>query len=128
MLTNEVRAILDDIKIFDRTFKLTPVETNESMMQSPYHKQYGWHMQVCYDEADIETGKIETGKIERQESRRWFLSAQMTESEIVDTAFAAVMRSYDHVVQEHFTYKGKRVFSPHFTIDVRMRMADEHQD
>jgi len=123
MLTIEVQAILDDIKIFDRTFKLTSVETNDSTMQSPYHKQYGWHLQICYDEADIETGKIE-----HQESRRWFLSAQMTESEIVDTAFAAVMRSYDHVVQEHFTYKDKRVFSPHFTIDARMRMADDHED
>lgn len=37
------------------------------------------------------------------------------------------MRSYDHVVQEHFTYFGRRVYSPHFPIESRMDMAARHE-
>jgi hypothetical protein len=98
-------AILDNIKILDRRFIATPTS-------------HGWHLQVTYNETDIDTGKLE-----QQCSRKWFISDEATESDVVDTAFAAVMRSYDHVVQEHFTYKGKRVFSPHFTIGQRLAMA-----
>jgi hypothetical protein len=98
-------AILADIKILDRLFIATPTRN-------------GWHLQVTYNEADIDTGKLE-----QQYSRKWFIADEATESDVVDTAFAAVMRSYDHVVQEHFTYKGKRVFSPHFTIEQRLAMA-----
>lgn len=100
-------AILADIKIFDRLFIATP--TNNG----------GWHLQVTYVEADVDTGKVE-----QQYSRKWFIEPDATESDVVDTVYAAVRRSYKHVVQEHFTYKGKRVFSPHFTIDQRLAMCE----
>lgn len=98
-------AILDNIKILDRRFIATPTT-------------HGWHLQVTYNEVDIETGALE-----QQYSRKWFISDEATETDVVDTAFACVMRSYDHVVQEHFTYKGHRVFSPHFTIQQRINAA-----
>jgi hypothetical protein len=113
----QILAILADIKIFDRLFKVAPV-INHAGGQTTY----GWHLQVTYNEADIDTGKLE-----QQESRRWYIGGDATESDVIDTAFAAVMRSYDHVVQEHFTYKGKRVFSPHFTIDQRLAMCVRHE-
>jgi hypothetical protein len=115
MHEDRLRRILDDVKIFDRTFKITPVTVLDHGEAS-----FGMHLQVCYDEPDILTGKIE-----RQESRPWFISETAGESEVVDTVFACVMRSYDHVVKEHFTYKGKRVFSPHFTIAQRLKMAED---
>ncbi len=113
MTALQLETILANIKIFDRTFKIV-----SAVAGSGPDKIFGWHVQVCYDEPDIETGTIG-----RQESRPWFIAESTGESEIVDTVFAAVMRSYDHVVKEHFTYKGKRVFSPHFTISQRLAMA-----
>lgn len=113
MNIEQVRAILADIQIFDRTFKLTPFADHAGD-----EVVHGWHLQVCYFEPDIETGKVEL-----QESRQWPITDTMDETAIVDTVFAAVMRSYDHVVKEHFTYKGERVFSPHFTIKQRLSMA-----
>jgi len=109
MKHEELLTILGNIKILDRLFVTTP--TNR-----------GWHLQVTYNEADVDTGMIE-----QQYSRKWFVADDATESDVVDTAFAAVMRSYDHVVQEHFLYKGKRIFSPHFSVEQRLTMAAQHQ-
>jgi hypothetical protein len=110
MTTEELQKILANIKIFDRR-----IVAQEVVIGHPL----GWHLQVQYEEADIYTGKVEL-----QKSRKWLIEQEATESEIVHTAFAAVMRSYDHVVQEHFTYKGKRVYSPHFDIEARLKMAE----
>jgi hypothetical protein len=108
MKHEQLLAILADIKIFDRLFIATPSDRG------------GWHLQVTYPEADVETGQIEP-----QYSRKWFIEPDATESDVVATAYAATRRSYKHVVQEHFTYKGHRVFSPHFTVDQRLRMCEE---
>lgn len=120
MKHEELLAILADIKIFDRLFIVKPAKCHPTFDEhdNGVRPTYGWHLQVTYNEADVDTGKIE-----QQYGRKWYVADDATESDVVDTAFAAVMRSYDHVVQEHFTYKGRRVFSPHFTIEQRFAMA-----
>jgi hypothetical protein len=45
----------------------------------------------------------------------------MTTSEIVQTAFKAVMTSQEHIAREFFTYRGKQVFGPHFDVE---KLAD----
>lgn len=116
MMTQEnLQTILTNIAIFDRSFQITNVWTGEAPTD-----RCGWHLQVTYWEKDILTGKDEL-----QKSRKWLISKEDTETDVVATVFAAVMRSYDHVVQEHFTYKGKRVFSPHFDINGRLALAKE---
>lgn len=79
----------------------------------------GYLVQVLYNEADIETGKVEL-----QKSRKHYITQWMTETEIVDTVFYAAMRSAEHRVREHFTYKGRRVQSPHFDINWRLEGCD----
>jgi hypothetical protein len=113
MTKERLNTILSNIKCFDRKFEVTDVV---------YGQDLGWHLQVTYYEADIHTGKEEL-----QKSRKWLISDHDTESDVVHTVFAAVMRSYDHVVQEHFTYYGRRVYSPHFDIAARMEMAARHE-
>lgn len=115
MTTDQLQTILTDIKIFDRSFQITNVWTGEAPTD-----RCGWHLQVTYWEKDIHTGRDEL-----QKSRKWLISKEDTETDVVATVFAAVMRSYDHVVQEHFTYKGRRVFSPHFDINGRLSLATE---
>lgn len=70
------------------------------------------YLQGTYEEADTLTGKMET-----QRTRRWFLSPEMTKSEIVQTVFKCVLTSMEHRTREHFTYRLKAVFGPHFNVE-----------
>lgn len=59
-----------------------------------------------------------TGERAFQTGRKWFLSNHMTNSEIVQTAFAAIMAVMEHETREFFKYKGKAIFCPHYDVDV----------
>lgn len=59
---------------------------------------------------------VKTGEVKRQPCRKWWLSAFMTESEIVQTALAAALQAEEHECREFFSYKGKRLFQPHISI------------
>jgi len=114
----QLRETLANIKIFDRRFEVREVEIPD---RDEGEVEAGFLLQVVYEEADIVTGKVET-----QRSREWYLWEGASETDVVHTAFAAVMRSYDHVVQEHFMYKGVRVYSPHVDIDERLAIGKKH--
>lgn len=53
--------------------------------------------------------------------RKWFLSIHMTKSEVIQTAFKAVLTAVEHELRETFRYRGQAIFGPHFSVDV---MAD----
>ena len=59
----------------------------------------------------------------RQETRKWLLSPLMTDSEIVATAFKCVITSLEHEARERFTYKGARIFGPHFDVNELAELA-----
>jgi len=109
MTLEVLRKILANIEIFDRKFEVMPISLEFDS---------GWYLQVTYNEPDVDTGRVEL-----QKSRKWVIEPGATETDVVHTAFAAVMRSYDHVVQEHFMYKGKRIYSPHFSVEDRLKIA-----
>lgn len=58
-----------------------------------------------------------TGKPMMWTSRKWLLSKHMTDGEIVQTAFKAVMTAMEHEVREKFLYRGVSVFDPHYDIE-----------
>lgn len=70
------------------------------------------YLRASYVEPDVHTGKQEL-----QQTRRWFLSPEMTRSEIVSTAFKCVLTSAEHRVREWFRYRGRAVYGPHFNVD-----------
>lgn len=115
----QLRKILDNIKIFDRRFDAYECRVRHGELDVEVEK--GWLVSVVYEEADVVSGKVET-----QRSREWYIGEGATETDVVHTAFAAVMRSYDHVVKEHFTYKGVRVYSPHVDIEERLSVGRKH--
>lgn len=49
--------------------------------------------------------------------RKWRLSINMTDGEVVQTAFMAVMAANEHEAREKFTYRGVTVFDPHYDIE-----------
>lgn len=65
----------------------------------------------------------ETGRAELQHGRKWYLSPHMTRSEVVATAFKAILTAEEHEVREHFKYKGAAVFGPHFNVERLVELA-----
>lgn len=68
-------------------------------------------------QADYVEPDVVTGILERQLTRRWFLSPEMTRSEVVQTAFKCIMTSMEHRAREWFTYREQAVFGPHFNVE-----------
>ena len=110
MSRKEVEEILSGVKFMDRTFRLLD-------------KGDGWLLQMQYMEPDIEKPGSEPVL---QSTRKWYVSPFMTPSEVVETAWACVCRSMLHVASEHFTYKGRRVYSQHFDVETRIEMCDQY--
>lgn len=49
-------------------------------------------------------------------SRKWFVSRYSTTSEVVRTAFAAVMMAEEHETREKFLWCKRAVFGPHLSV------------
>jgi hypothetical protein len=68
---------------------------------------------------------VTTGKPTMQYTRRWLVSPNATVSEVVQTALKCVLTSAEHRVREHFLYKGKAIFHPHYDVDVLLKLEGE---
>lgn len=60
-----------------------------------------------------------------QQGRKWLLSPHMTKSEVIQTAFKAVMTAEEHEVRERFSYRDKNIFGPHFHVDALWDLCDK---
>jgi hypothetical protein len=49
--------------------------------------------------------------------RKWMLSEHMTDGEIVQTAFMAVLAAQEHEAREQFKYRGAAILDPHYDIE-----------
>lgn len=104
----DVRRIVGAVAFMDRKFRVM-------------ERAGGFLLQLEYYEEDVD--HPERGP-QLQRARKWYVSPFSTETEIVETAFKACRVSMDHVLKEHFTYRGRRVYSPHFKISARIEMCD----
>lgn len=83
----------------------------------------GVFLQAHYLDNDIYSGKEEA-----QATRKWLLSPQMTDSEIVSTVFKCCMTSFEHRCREGFRYNGARIFGPHFDIHDLVRLCKDGKE
>ena len=89
-----------------------------------------WRFNVCLDDIrpylQISADAVcsNSGKMHTWKSRKWFLSPHMTRSEVVQTAFKAVMTAVEHEARELFRYKGYAIYSPHYNVE---RLVALHQ-
>lgn len=60
---------------------------------------------------------------ELQKGRKWKLSEHMTPSELVQTAFKAVLTATEHETREFFKYKNYPIFSPHYDIEALVALC-----
>lgn len=58
-----------------------------------------------------------TGKPMPWKGRKWVLSKWMTDGEVVQTVFMALMAAMEHEAREGFLYKGYAILDPHYDID-----------
>ena len=65
----------------------------------------------CHSRCNV-TGKPLTWK-----GRKWLMSIHMTDGEIVQTAFKAVLTALEHEAREQFMYRGVSIFDPHYDIE-----------
>lgn len=61
----------------------------------------------------------------KQYCRKWFLSPNMTPSEIVQTALKATIAAEEHECREIFRYKLQPIFGPHFDIEALVELCRE---
>jgi hypothetical protein len=80
------------------------------------------YLQGSYEEADTVSGTIE-----KQHTRRWFLSPEMSRSEIVSTALKCVLTSMEHRTREWFIYNGRAIYQPHYDVDALWEICEERQ-
>jgi hypothetical protein len=64
-----------------------------------------------------------TGDVERQYCRKWQLSYYMVTSEIVRTAYKAVLAAVEHEASENFYYKSARIFDPHVDVEALVEVS-----
>lgn len=65
-----------------------------------------------------------TGEETHWSARKWFLSPHMTPSEVIQTAFKAVLTAEEHEAREQFQYRCRAIFGPHFNVDKLWEVAD----
>ena len=65
-----------------------------------------------------------TGFLEEQSCRKWRLSPFMTETEIVRTAWKAVIAAEEHEAGENFIYCNSTPFNPHTSIGALIHASE----
>lgn len=58
-----------------------------------------------------------TGLPHAWRGRKWLLSEHMTDGEIVQTAFLALLTAFEHEARETFLYRGEPIFDPHYDVE-----------
>lgn len=66
-----------------------------------------------------------TGEPLSWKGRKWRLSVHMTDGEVVQTAFMALMTALEHEARERFKFCGATVFQPHFDIWKLVTLASD---
>lgn len=80
--------------------------------------EYGRNDQGRYLQVECVEGKCTvTGEPLEWRGRKWPISSHMTDSEVVQTCFLAVMTAMEHEARESFRYRGVTIFAPHFNVE-----------
>lgn len=74
----------------------------------------GFLLQFVYDEPDTEDPD---GPLTPQHCRKWYISPHSTATEVVRTAYKAVLTSLEHRLGEHFRFQGQQIYSPHTSLE-----------
>ncbi|HEU0123451.1 MAG TPA: nucleoside 2-deoxyribosyltransferase domain-containing protein [Bryobacteraceae bacterium] len=98
LTTAEIRQILAEVQFGLCRYQVEPME--------------GGHLlQITATEPDAASGHPMDCS-----GRKWFIEPDATRGAIVRTALKAALTWQEHETRERFTYRGKRIFGPHFEV------------
>jgi hypothetical protein len=80
--------------------------------------QYPWFQLDCPDGTDTRTGKPLPWK-----GRKWKLSWHMTDTEVVQTVWAAIQRAILHEASELFLFTGVAIYDRHINVHALANFA-----
>jgi hypothetical protein len=93
----------------------------------------GWRIEVfatqggaLYLQVRFTSTDPHTQVVGEQGGRKWFLSAHMTDGEVVQTALMAILAAEEHEAREFFTFEGRAIFGPHFNLQKLVPLCDEN--
>lgn len=109
MKIEQIKEIVEKIRYKDWIFKVGKNEEH-------------YYLQAIFEAPDNHTGIIEL-----QYCRKWQLSLHMTKSEVVRTAYKAVLAAEEHEVGEHFKYRDQLVYCPHMDVDVYVEAMEKNR-
>lgn len=90
-----------------------------------YAGREGWTINIKFDDKRPYLQIESHGGDLAWTGRKWFLSPHMCVTEVVRTAFKAVLAAEEHEACENFKYVGAAIFSPHISVDALVMAADE---
>ena len=67
-----------------------------------------------------------TQEPEAWSGRKWLLQRHMTNSEVVQTAFKAILTALEHEARELFTYRGVPVMMGHYDVEQLVSLWQNH--
>ncbi len=121
----EIQEILNQCEFQDWNFHLE--KRDHGVYINP---RSGREMEATYDVAlqvrfmDIDRDYPHDGP-KLQTGRKWFLSRHSTRTEIVQTAWLAVMKAVEHEAREAFFYRGRPIFNTHIDVDTLRDMSGD---
>ena len=84
----------------------------------------GFRFRVAYVDASKNVFlQVELAHAADIRGRKWYVSPYCTESEIVQTALAAVLAFAEHEIRETFQYKQATVYGPHFPVSELVKLT-----
>lgn len=108
----------------NQKWKALDFEVRVSQLLADVKLPNGWAYRVSYMDKDTTRlcFQIEdhngvcnvTGKAEPWRGRKWPLSEFMTDGEIINTIWKAVLTAAEHELREGFKFKGVTIYDPHF--------------
>lgn len=112
------RRLLEDVKYLNYEWEVR--EDPDLLKQGLGH---GILIRARYLDADIYTGK------EEMQYTAWAsISIQSGLSRVVSGAMKLALTSAEHRCREAFTFKGRRVFGPHFAIEDLYDLCQDRED
>lgn len=80
----------------------------------------GFLIQLRFPGTDVDTGARVT-----LSGRKWFVSRHSVETEVVRTAWKAILAAEEHEAAENFTYHGAPIYNPHLYVGDLARAITE---
>lgn len=109
-----------------------PIQKFKSILSKVQYKDWDFYVGSCEGERpylQIRFYEMDsyTNLPEPQHGRKYFLSPWMTKSEVVATAFQAILAAEFHECREFFKYEGHPIYSPHFSVDALVDLCRNNQ-